>query len=206
MLPPVALFDLNNCLYRKSSKEEFYKYVCFKDGTKVFDVVRQKAAGLLHRTGLMGQTDFKENFFRYLDGLPPERVAAYAREFWSIEYPDRFNPTLLERVRTLRREGTQVWVVSGAYEVYLLPLGEQLLTDGWLGTRATYANGRYQVLGAAAKDAEKLARLDAQFGTGGYQLVEAYSDGDPEVLQRALAGYHVNADGTFRRVSAQDDA
>ncbi|MGB3617918.1 MAG: HAD family hydrolase [Catalinimonas sp.] len=196
----VALFDLNGCLYLGSSKETFYRYICFKHGIKTFNVLRQKAVGLLHQTGLMGQTEFKENFFRYLDGLPPERVAQYAREFWSIEYPKHFNADLLTRVKMLRRDGVQVWIISGAYEVYLMPLGELLEVDGLIGTKATYRNGRYVTLGRAAKDQEKLHRLDAELGSGQYVLTEAYSDGDETVLRSAEAGFEVRPDGVFVKV------
>ncbi|SDK77147.1 Phosphoserine phosphatase [Catalinimonas alkaloidigena] len=194
---PIAVFDLNQALYRKSSKEEFYKFICFKHETKLFNLVRQRLAGLAHRLGLMGQTEFKENFFRYLDGLPPEKVAEYAREFWHIEYPKHFNAPLLTRLRELQRLGIDVWISSGAFEVYLLPLGEYLDITGLFGTRVAYRNGKYQVVGQANKDGEKIRRFDGHYGSGQYRIVEAYSDGDASLLAKADKGYTVEPDGSW---------
>ena len=85
----VVVFDLNQTFYRKSSKEEFYKFICSKRPKRlrfIFELVYFK---ILSKLNLLRQTEFKENFFNYLDDLPPETVEVYAEEFWRREFPKK---------------------------------------------------------------------------------------------------------------------
>ncbi|MFP4094922.1 MAG: HAD family hydrolase [Cyclobacteriaceae bacterium] len=118
----VAVFDINGTLYNKSSKEEFFKYVCFKNGYKLLDIYHVIVYKILGKARLVNQTEFKENFFNYLDHLNPETVDKYAREYWSIEYPQYCNEQLMKRVEKLCGQGTQIVCISGGLDVYLAPL------------------------------------------------------------------------------------
>ncbi|PRX51560.1 hypothetical protein [Salegentibacter salegens] len=84
----IVVYDLNQTLYKKSSKDEFFKFICYKKGYKLvhlFQIGWLKALGKLR---IMSKTYFKENFYNYLNRLPPEKVEKYARQFWNIEFPE----------------------------------------------------------------------------------------------------------------------
>ncbi len=72
----IAVFDINGTLYRKKSKEEFFRFICFRNSYKLADIYHLLLFKLLGSLRLVNQTQFKENFFNYLDDLPPEQVQA----------------------------------------------------------------------------------------------------------------------------------
>ena len=172
----IAVFDVNGTLYNKKSKDEFFRFVCYKNSYKLLDLYHIFLYKSLIKVGAIGQTEFKENFFNYLDNLPPEVVDQYAREFWSIEYPRYFNHELLERVDYLREQGTKICCVSGGLDVYMEPLYEIFPVEVHLNTRVKYIKNTYKVMGEACKGKEKIRRLDEYFQGRPYHIVEAYSD------------------------------
>lgn len=183
----VAVFDLNKTLYLKSSKEEFFKYICFRNNYKLRDIFRMVFFAGMKELSLLNKTEFKENFFRYLNYLPPGKVAEYAREFWSVEYPKYFHPELLNRIKHLRQKGVKVVFITGGLDVYVGPLFEHFLVpDLWLATRTQYRNGSYDIIGKACKDEEKVRRLQQAFYPQPFEIRESYSDKKEAILKPAL--------------------
>jgi len=193
----VAVFDINGTLYRKSSKEEFFKFVCFKNGYKLLDIYHVIIYKLLGKARVINQTQFKENFFNYLNKLEPDTVEQYAREYWSIEYPRYFNQELLKRCDELKRDGVKIICITGGLDVYVKPLFELFEADDFYGTNTIYKNGTYLIEGVACKGEEKLRRLNLHFGQAPYRIVEAYSDEEEPILDEAEKAFLVKSDGSI---------
>ena len=187
----IAVFDINGTLYHKKSKEEFFRFICYRNSYKLIDMYHLILFKLLGKLRLINQTQFKENFFNYLDGLPPEQVDRYAREYWSIEYPYYFNDELLQRVEELRNEGVKIFCITGGLDVYMTPLFELFPVDGYMCTRTRYDDGTYRIVGEACKNQEKINRLCEHFGDDSFHVEEAYSDDNEEVLELADQAYVV---------------
>ncbi|RDV14260.1 haloacid dehalogenase-like hydrolase [Pontibacter diazotrophicus] len=190
----VAVFDLNGTFYNKSSKDEFYKFILTKSPQRLhyyFQMLYYKALKELHQ---IRKTEFKENFFNYLDNLSPEQVEAYAKEFWEEEYPVNFNKELKSRFDQLKKEGVHIYCATGGLELYVKPLFEKYAIDGFAGTRVHYENSTYKVIGEACKDDEKIKRLDAHFKGKPYRVVEAYSDSKEPILDKADKAYLIKDD------------
>lgn len=187
----VVLFDLNGTFYNESSKDEFFKFVAAKKPHKLgyyFQMVYYKA---LLKLNQIRQTEFKENFFNYLDHLPPEQVEAYAAEFWKQEYPDKFNKELKSRFDEHKKNGVQLFCATGGLELYVRPLFKLYEIEGLFGTQVNYENGTYLVQGMACKDEEKLKRLDKHFDGKPYKVIEAYSDSEEAILDKAEKAFLV---------------
>ena len=187
----VVVFDLNQTFYRKSSKEEFYKFVCSKRPKRLRFILEMLYFKILSKLNLIRQTEFKENFFNYLDDLPPEKVAAYAREFWQQEYPKNFNPVIKQLLNKAKLDGQQLFCATGALEVYVKPLFEFFPVDGFAGTRAHYDGTTYKVEGKACKGEEKVKRLDQHFKDQPYTITEAYSDKKEELFRKTMKPFLV---------------
>lgn len=182
----VAVFDLNQTVYRKSSKEEFYKYICYRKKNKLLDLFQMGLFTLMKEAKLMNKTDYKENFFNYLDKLPPALVEEYAKEFWSVEFPKYFHQPLLERIRHLQDTGVKIIFVTGTLDVYVKPLFETILIpDYWIATRTQYIENSYKVIGRACKDEEKINRLNQLLHPQAYEIKESYSDKKEDILMVA---------------------
>ena len=191
----IAVFDINGTLYRKKSKEEFFKFICYRNNYKLLDIYYLGLFKLLGNLRLVNQTQFKENFFNYLDKLPPDQVTRYASEYWSIEYPYYFNKELLQRVDTLRERGIKIYCISGGLDVYMDPLYEFFPVDAHISTRVTYRNDSYKVIGEACKEEVKIRRLEEYLNGQPYQIVEAYSDDEEAILEKAERAYVLKEDG-----------
>lgn len=200
----VAVFDINGTLYKKSSKEEFFKYICFKKGYKLLNIFQIFIFKLIEKLHLINQTDFKENFFNYLNDLPPEEVMQYAREYWSIEYPQYFNEQLLQRVDQLREEGVQIFCISGGLDVYMDALFEQFKkVDHYYCTKTRYTGHTYKIMGEACKGEEKIKKLEDHFQAEPYRIVEAYSDSKEAILDHAEKAFLVNSEGKLESYSSK---
>ena len=191
----IAVLDINGTLYNKKSKEEFFRFICFRNSYKLLDIYHLLLFKLLGTLRLVNQTQFKENFFNYLDHLPPEQVRRYAAEYWSIEYPRYFNRELLDQVDALRKQGIKIFCISGGLDVYMEPLYELFPVDGHLSTRVMYKKQTYKIVGEACKEEEKIRRLEEYLKGQPYQIVEAYSDDKEAILERADQAYLVKEGG-----------
>lgn len=181
----VLVFDLNQTFYNKSSKDEFFKFVCAKKPHKLGYYLQMVWYKLLLKLNQIRQTEFKENFFNYLDHLPPEKVTEYAKEFWQQEFPKNFNAKLKKRFTEARKKGDLVFCATGGLELYVKPLFDLFPIDGLVGTKVTYNGKTYLVEGKACKREEKLNRIVQFFKGKPYTITEAYSDSKEDILDEA---------------------
>lgn len=181
----VMVFDLNGTFYNKSSKDEFYKFIISKRPNRVKYYLQMVYYKLLLKVNQIRQTEFKENFFNYLDDFLPEEVNKYAAEFWEQEYPDNFNKELLRRFAELKAQNIVIFCATGGLELYVQPLFDLFKIDGFAGTRVKYTGHTYLVQGKACKGKEKIKRLEEFLEGKAYRIIEAYSDSKEDILDRA---------------------
>lgn len=183
----IIVYDLNQTLYKKSSKDEFFKFICYKNGYKLINLFQIGWIHLLGKLGLVSKTHFKENFYNYLDHLPPEKVKKYSKQFWGVEYPEHFREGMLDHIRKSADQGIKVYIITGGFEVYTKHL-EKLLPVKVLGTLTKYEDEDYRIIGKTCNDEEKVRRLKEDV-KGEYRILEAYSDDDEEILHHAEKGF-----------------
>ena len=187
----VVVFDLNGTFYNKSSKEEFYKFILAKQPVRLKFLFEMAYYKLRHKLHQIQQTEFKENFFNYLDALPPKQVEEYAKEFWQKEFPQNFNKDLMQHFKQRQAEGLKLFCATGGLELYVKPLWQLFPIDGFAGTIVSYQEKTYKVIGKACKDEEKLVRMEKYFGSKDFHITEAYSDNREPILDRADKAYLV---------------
>ncbi len=197
----IAVFDLNKTLYRKSSKDEFFKFICFRRNYKLAQAAQLFGWYALKKLHLLSQTTFKENFFNYLDGLHPDTVQEYAREFWSIEFPKYFNEDVLRELHRLQDAGVKCCICSGALAVYMSPLKEFLPMDRYIATKTVYRGGTYNIVGKSCGGEEKLVMLREVYGND-VRIIEAYSDEAEPLLDAAEKAFFIQ-DGVITPYTKQ---
>lgn len=185
----IVVYDLNQTLYKKSSKDSFFKFICYKKELKIFYLFQLFWFQFLNKTNLIGKTTFKENFYNYLNGLPPETVQKYAKQYWGIEFPDYFNKKMLQDIERFNSEGIQIYIVTGSFEVYTNYL-EKILPVKVIGTQTEFENNTYNVIGKACNGEEKIKRLNAEIQED-FEILEAYSDKKEPIIYEANKGYFV---------------
>ncbi|AVR44734.1 phosphoserine phosphatase [Christiangramia fulva] len=183
----IVVYDLNRTLYRKSSKNEFFKFLISKKQARSLNLIQMLPFALLYSLKLLNKTTFKQHFYKYLDGIPPEVMTNLAKEFWDREYPENFRKSMLGDIHRYTSENVEVYIITGAYEVYTKYL-ENLLGVKVLGTRTSYKNGQYRIEGKACNNEEKVRRLKQEVRED-YEILKAYSDDDEEILYEAEKGY-----------------
>lgn len=188
----IVVYDLNQTLYKKSSKESFFKFIYYKKELKIFYLFQLLWFQFLHKTRLIGNTTFKENFYNYLNGLPPETVQSYAKQFWTLEFPQLFNEKMLADIKEYDSKGIKIYIVTGGFEVYTKYL-EEIIPVKVIGTRTQYQDETYKVIGEACNGEEKIIRLNTEIPEP-YELLEAYSDKKEPILYAANKGYYVNGE------------
>lgn len=192
----VVVYDLNKTLYEKSSKDEFYKFICYKRGYKLMHLFQLQWLKMMGGMKIISKTFFKENFYNYLKNFPPEQVHRYSKEFWDMEFPDKFRKQMLEDIRNFNENDIAVYIITGGFEVYTKYL-EELLPLKVLGTRTEFKDGNYEVVGKACNDQEKVRRLREEV-EGEFVLLEAYSDDKEEILDLAEKAFFITEDGEVK--------
>jgi len=197
----IIVYDLNQTLYKKSSKDEFFKFICYKKGYKLVHLFQIGCLKALGKLRIMSKTYFKENFYDYLNKLPPEKVEKYAEQFWNLEFTEYFREEMVADIREKDKAGIKVYIVTGGFEIYTKYL-EEILPLKVIGTITKYENQDYKIIGKTCNDEEKVKRLDAEMN-GEYRLLEAYSDDDEEILYKAEKGYLLE-DGELKLVQNKE--
>jgi HAD superfamily phosphoserine phosphatase-like hydrolase len=187
----VVVFDLNGTFYNKSSKEEFYKFILKKRPNRFRYVFEMSYYYLKMKVNRIRQTEFKENFFNYLDWLPPAKVEEYAREFWAQEFPNEFNKELKKIFDDIKQSDTLLICATGGFELYVKPLFDIYKVDGLVGTIVKYEDDTYKLVGEACKEEEKIRRLDQLLKGKTYKIVEAYSDSKEVILDKAERAFYI---------------
>ena len=185
----IVVFDLNKTFYTKSSKDEFYKFIWSKRPKRLMYYFEMAYYILLLKLHAINQTEFKENFFNYLDGLTPEQVHKYATEFWDREFPAGFNNELRKRLDEWQKKNVDVVCATGGLELYVKPLFAKYGITTYVGTRAEYVNGTYKLIGEACKQEEKICRVDEYYKGQPYEIIEAYSDSKEKILEKAAKAF-----------------
>lgn len=181
----MLVFDLNGTFYKESSKDEFFKFILKKRPGRFKYLLQMGYYKLMLKLNQIKQTEFKENFFNYLDDFKPEEVEEYAKEFWEQEFPKNFNEELLDRFKTARENGIMLFCATGGLELYVKPLFDLYPVEAFAGTRVSYNGHTYLTVGEACKAEEKIVRIEEYMGSKPYRLVEAYSDSKEEILDNA---------------------
>lgn len=187
----VVVFDLNGTFYTKSSKEEFFKFICKKRPNRLKYIFEMSYYYLQLKLNRIRQTEFKENFFNYLDGIPPRKVEEYAKEFWANEFPEEFNKELKKIFDDVKQSGQLLICATGGFELYVKPLFDIYKIDGLVGTRVEYIGQTYKVVGKACKEEEKITRIEQLLDGKPYKIMEAYSDSKEVILDRAEKAFYI---------------
>ena len=185
----VAVFDLNQTLYIPSSKESFYHFLLSKQRSSKIYLVYLRLIKFLGKLRLLSITTFKEDFYRYLDDIPPDELHTLASQFWQQEFPNQFRSDLIKRIRALQDEGVEVLIITGSLDVYTRAVAQVLPIETVISTRSIYIDGKYDIQGIACKGSEKIRRLEEHLGYEPYTVVEAYSDEREAILKIAECGY-----------------
>ncbi|MCW8840701.1 MAG: HAD-IB family hydrolase [Gammaproteobacteria bacterium] len=143
-------------------------------------------------------------FYRFLHGMPEQRLQALAGEFAHRRIPGMVSPAALRRLAWHRRQGHRCVVISASIEDYVAPWARQAGFDAVLATRLQRGadarlTGCYD--GENCYGAEKIRRLQSLLGErAGYDLY-AYGDsrGDRELLALADHAY-------YKRMPEESDA
>ena len=181
----MVVFDLNGTFYNKSSKTEFFKFISFKNFGRWKYAFEMGFYNILQKLNLIGQTKFKENYFNYLNNIPPEKVEEYGLEFWKKEYPSNFHPELIRKFDQFKDQKVLLYCATGTLELYTKPLFNLYKIDGYSGTKVKYNGHSYVSDGPACKGEEKIKRLEEYLNGRPYRIIEAYSDNKEPILDRA---------------------
>ncbi len=187
----VVVFDLNGTFYNESSKDKFYRFICARRPGRLKYLFEMGYYHVLLKAHAIRKTEFKENFFNYLDDFSPSQVKEFANEFWQQEFPVNFNEKLMQRFKELKQEGNLIFCATGGLEIYVKPLFDLYEIDGFAGTKVKYNGHSYIADGPACKDEVKIVRLEEFLKGKPYRIIEAYSDSKEEILDRAEKAFLV---------------
>jgi phosphoserine phosphatase len=98
---------------------------------------------------------------------------------------------LLNKFSDFKKKGIPVICATGGFELYVKPLFNIYKISGLVGTRVKYTGETYEVIGKACKDEEKLKRLGELLEGKPYRIIEAYSDSEEDILDRAEKAFLV---------------
>ena len=152
----IALFDLDGTLLAWDCQLLFRHYVCRREPWRL--LLLPVFLITLPFAGLLGKDRMKRVFLSFLWRIPPDRAAAYARDFANDLMPAIY-PELKARLDEHRSRGHLLVLTSASPEMYVREIGANLGFDVSLGTEVTV--GRLLPRLVNHKGSAKVTRLRA---------------------------------------------
>ena len=201
----IALFDYDGTLISGDSIAHLLRFSVKKKAVPFFSVLPGAIAGLLFTVHLMDERTSKERALAFLNRLSAEKQEQLLSAFVTEDLLPRSFQDGLNRIRQLKEEGTEVWLVSASTSNYMEKVSRQLGIDHLICTEAD-SLGHIKV---NCKGEEKVLRIKAALsGHPDAVIREAYADSpsDLPMLQLAEKPIAVNPKRALRKAAPRIDA
>lgn len=197
--PVLALFDFDGTITTRETLPDFLRFAT-PPRRLHFGKLLFALPVLAYRLKLLPVRVLRSLLVRYaFGGLRYAAVEDAGRRFAAEVLPTLVRPEMQSRIDAHRAQGDTVVVVSGGFDVYLVPWceaqGVELICSS-LETEGDRLTGRYA--GAQCVADEKVRRILARYDTAAYREVHAHGDTHEDHALLALA--HV---ATYRGASWQ---
>lgn len=157
----LAIFDVDFTITKKETLLELFKFMIKKDIKNLKYIPRAAVSGLLYGVKVFDEKRVKEAFLKFIDGAEEQHL----RDLVKMYYDERLSQILYEdaiaMIRKLKSEGCKVYLISASPEFYLNEFYAIKEVDKIIGTRFTFADGKFQrkMIGRNCKGEEKVVRL-----------------------------------------------
>ncbi|ULJ64644.1 HAD family hydrolase [Wielerella bovis] len=193
-MPHYAFFDFDGTLTRTDTVLPFVRYVAQNDAVYWRKLLQISPYLLGYLSGCVSNLVAKEKVFTaFLANMPSEIAQNKADDFARFRLPELLLPAGMAKLAQHRERGDICVLVSASPELYLHTWAAQHGFACVLGTRLQVVSGclNGKVAGENCIGAEKVARIEAEFGAECWTNSVAYSDSrvDLPMLQRATQGF-----------------
>ena len=189
----IAFFDFDGTI---TTKDTFLEFIRFTKGLLPFCTGFLVNAPWIaaYQLGLVAPQVAKEKVLRFFFRNTPAAVfESYCDNFARKRLPALVRPRALQEILRLKREGTQVVIVSASPENWITKwtstIGVRLIASR-LEVKDGLITGK--LTGKNCRDEEKVARIKEQYTLTDYEEIYAYGDtrGDLPMLKMATKPYY----------------
>jgi len=189
----IAFFDFDGTI---TTRDTFLEFIRFTRGMVPFYTgFLLKAPWIIaYKLGMVAPQVAKEQVLRFFfSGTDARLFESYCESFARRRLPALVRPAALQEILRLKREGTQVVIVSASPENWIrkwtATIGVQLIAS-----RLEVAGGKItgKLTGKNCRDEEKVARIREHYTLSDYSEIYAYGDtrGDLPMLKMATKPHY----------------
>lgn len=178
-------YDFDGTIYNGDSGVEFIKFMFFKKPFFMAKHLVKASIGFIkYKLKKIEFKEMKENLFSFVSKID-------SLEKYTAEFAEKNKDKIKKYYFTNRKEDDVV--VSASLDFYLIPLCKVIGINTVICTKYDIKNGK--IINANCKNAEKVKRLEEQFGKD-VIIENAYGDskGDYELLCRAKEGFWIKGE------------
>lgn len=194
----IIIFDFDKTLYKKDILIEFWIYTLKKYPKKLWVIVIQIIAALLHFLKIIDTKSFKQHFLIYLNNIDEPNLEILINDFWARKSESEFHQELLDIIN--KRE-YRIICISASPELFLKPIMDKYKLE-YIGTKIKYLGNKYKIEGENCKGIEKVNRLSTYLNHEPYKIKQVYSDSmtDLPLFKLCKEPYFMNKKGEIERL------
>jgi len=157
----IAFFDIDKTIIKINSGEALIKMAYRKGVMSTLGIVKAVYAGVQYKYSMKDTHKIIQKMGRWLKGLSEDKFAKISNEIFKKDLLPNIRPNIVKEIDELKKQGTEVVILSSAVSSVCVPLGKHLNMDAVICTELEVEEGKFtgRPVGKFCFRDEKLVRL-----------------------------------------------
>lgn len=157
----IAFFDIDKTIIRINSGEALIKMAYRKGVMSTLGILKAIYAGIQYKYSMKDTHKIIQKMSSWLKGLSEDKFAKISSEIFKKDLLPNIRPNIIKEINRLKKEGTEVVILSSAISSVCVPLGKHLNMDAVICTELEVEEGKFtgRPVGKFCFRDEKLVRL-----------------------------------------------
>lgn len=191
----IAFFDIDYTILKINSGEALIKQAYRKRLISTIGIAKAIYAGLQYKYSLRDAQKIIDKMGGWLKGFSEEKINKVAEEIFHKDILPNIRPNIIKEIDRLKKQGTEIVILSSSIQSVCIPLGEHLDFDEVLCSELEVKDGKYtgRPVGQFCFRKEKLIRLKEFCDKRGCDLKDAsyYADSIDDLPALEKVGYPI---------------
>lgn len=157
----IAFFDIDKTIIKINSGEALIKMAYRKGVMSTLGIVKAVYAGIQYKYSMKDTHKIIQKMGSWLKGLSEDKFTKISNEIFKKDLLPNIRPNIIKEIDHLKKQGTEVVILSSAVSSVCVPLGKHLNMDAVICTELEVEEGKFtgRPVGKFCFRDEKLVRL-----------------------------------------------
>ena len=191
----IAFFDIDKTILRINSGEALIRQAYRKGLMNTIGIIKAIYAALQYKFAMKDTHKIIHKMGSWLNGLSVEKFNKLSSDIFHKDILPNIRPNIIKEIHRLKKQGTEVVILSSAVKSICKPIGDYLQMDDVICTELEVVDGKYtgRPVGKFCFRDEKLIRLKEFCKKRNYNIQDAayYADSIDDLPALEQVGHPV---------------